>query len=221
MKTRTLVAARCGAALLALVPLAGCMSQHYAEQAPAAAATYYPLAVGDHWTYQYAPDPKHTRYDVDVTEMKAIEGVNSYAVAINQTYSYMAVLPSGIYQTAQGDPSKPTSAVVFQPAQRIYKLPFVVGDEWHTPVLLDPANPKSQIVSVYGRVENIEDVTVPAGRFKNCVQVTLDDPRDTPSDVTELWFAPNVGIVATQTAVQRNNKPSLISRTELVSYRLK
>jgi hypothetical protein len=140
-------------------------------------------------------------------------------MAIHDDYSYMAVLPSGIYQMAQGEPDSPSDAVIYDPPQRMYKLPFVVGEEWSTPVLLEPTQPKSDVVLVYGTVRSIDNVTVPAGRFLNCVHVLIDDPRDSPADVTELWFAPNVGIVRTRTYIQRSGGlPTKSYDTELVSY---
>jgi len=207
-----------GAVICAVFSSWGCAPPHYGQPAPP--ADYYPMAVGDHWTYRFHPGTK--RYDVDITESKVINGATTCAVAIDQDYSYMAVLPTGVYQVAQGEPADPQNAVIFDPPQRIYKLPFVVGDSWQTPVLLEPTQPKSGVVQLYGRVEAFEDVSVPAGKFSNCVRVLIDDPRDSPSDVTELWFAPGVGIVQTQTYIQRSDSlPPKTYQTQLVSYELK
>jgi hypothetical protein len=206
-------------AIGAVLAGSGCAPPKYFGQA-APSANYYPLAVGDRWIYEFAPGGK--RYEADVTERKTIGGVDTYAMAIDRDYSYMAVLPSGIYQFAQGEPDDPTNAVVFSPAQRMYKLPFVVGDSWNTPVLLEPDKSSSEEVELYGRVETVEDVVVPAGRFKNCVCVLIDDPRDSPADQTELWFAPNVGIVQTRTTIQRSGTlPAKIYYTKLVGYQLR
>ncbi len=181
---------------------------------------YYPLAVGDHWTYEFVPGGK--RYDADVTESKVLNGTTTYAYAIGDSYSYMAVQPDGIYQFAQGEPQSPTNAIVFDPPQCMYKLPFQVNDTWNTPVLLQPTEPKSDHVQLYGRMESFEDVSVPAGKFKQCARVLIDDPRDSPAEVTELWFAPNVGIVKTLTQLTRSDGlPAKVYGTELVSYKLK
>ena len=218
---RTSALPRPVAAALLSCALFGCAPPaHYNEKASAPPASYYPLAIGDHWTYRFVPGGK--TYDADVTERKVIDGGPTYAVAINSEYSYMAVLPGGVYVYAQGQPEHPTDAIVFSPPQLMYKLPFVVGDSWDTPALIDPLNPKSDVIRVYGRVEGFEDVTVPAGVFKQAVKVLLDDPRDSPSEVTELWFAPGVGIVMTRTYTQRSGsmKPR-IYQTQLVSYKVK
>jgi hypothetical protein len=43
----------------------------------------------------------------------------------------------------------------------------------------------------FSYVEKIEDVTVPAGTFKNCFKIVF---RTLPDDTTE-WFFPSMGIV--------------------------
>jgi hypothetical protein len=206
----------CLAAILTALCPAGCAPAHFGVTAPS--ADYYPLAVGDHWTYGFMPGTK--KYDADITQKKTINGVTGYALSIDQEYSFMAAEPTGIYQLAQGEPGDPTSALVFDPPQRIYKLPFVVGDSWYTPVLLEPSKPKSQIVLLYGAVKSLDDITVPAGSFKGCVHVLIDDPRDSPSDVTELWFAAGVGVVKTRTYISRDGLAPKTYDTELISYKL-
>src|SRR5579862_782565 len=178
------------------------------------ASNYYPLAVGDTWTYRMSPGTKV--YDAEVMSSRTIEGTKTYAMAVGDTYSYMAVRPDGVYEYGQGDPSQRRKAVLFDPPQLVYKLPFQVGDEWETPALSEPNEKNSETVLVDGQVDGVESVTVPAGVFPDCVKVTVDDPRDAPADRTDLWFAPNVGIVKTVTYITVGAGKPKTTTTELL-----
>lgn len=206
-----------GIILLATVVLAAGCAENSPQTLPTK-ADYFPLAVGDTWTYRMSPGTKV--YDARVTEKRSIGGVAAYALAVEDTYSFLAERADGVYQYGQGDPDNPRSAVVFSPPQLIYQLPFEVGDEWNTPVLAEPTVKDSETVYVGGQVDSVEAVTVPAGTFDNCVKVTVDDPRDAPANRTDLWFAPNVGIVKTVTYIAVGAGKPKTTTTELVRYRL-
>jgi len=179
---------------------------------------YYPLAVGDTWTYRMSPGTK--LYDAQVTATRTIENTKTYAMAVEDTYSYLVVRNDGVYEYGQGDPSEPKVAVLFDPPQLVYKLPFEEDSTWNAPVLADPTEKNSETVYVDGQVDGVESVTVPAGTFARCVRVTVDDPRDAPADRTDLWFAPNVGIVKTVTYIAVGAGKPKTTTTELVMYRL-
>lgn len=206
----------CLFALVFLLFAAGC-SQNSAGKHPSQ-GDYFPLALGDTWTYRMSPGTKV--YEAQVTAQKVIGGINTYALAVEDTYSYLAVRPDGVYQYGQGDPDDPKSAVLFSPPQLLYQLPFDVGDEWNTPVLAEPTGKDSETVYVGGQVDSVETVTVPAGTFRDCYKLTVDDPRDSPANRTDLWFAPNVGIVKTVTYIVIGAGKPKMSTTELVKYRL-
>lgn len=199
-----------------LFVLAGCATTP--SPAPVPKADYFPLAVGDRWTYRMSPGTKV--YDAQVTATREIRGVKTYAMAVESTYTFLAAQPDGVYDYGQGDPDDPQNAVVFSPPQLVYKLPFQVGDEWDTPVLAEPTEKNSETVYVSGQVDDIETVTVPAETFRDCVKVTVDDPRDAPADRTDLWFAPNVGIVKTTTYITVGAGKPKTTTTELVKYQL-
>lgn len=66
--------------------------------------------------------------------------------------------------------------------------PFVVGDRY----VFD-----GHEAEAYGYTENMEKgitITVPAGTFKDCVR-TLENSLTNPSDVTNKWWCPGVGLV--------------------------
>ena len=194
---------------------AGCNDKPSSDRIPP--GDYFPLVVGDSWTYRMAPGTKI--YEAKVTASRMVGSTKTYAMAVEETYSYLVERPDGVYQYGQGDPSQPTHAVLFDPPQLVYKLPFHVGDSWETPVLSEPTQKKSETVYVDGQVDSLESVKVPAGEFR-CVRVTVDDPRDSPADRTDLWFAPNVGIVKTVTYIAVGAGKPKTTTTELLKYRL-
>jgi hypothetical protein len=198
-----------------LILAAGCSNDH-----PSAvhAADYYPLAVDDTWTYRMSPGTKV--YSATITSSRMIGNAKTYAVAVEDTYSFLAEQEGGVYQYGQGDPDNPNKAVVFDPPQLVYKLPFQIGDEWETPALSDAGEKNGETVYVNGQVDGEETVTVPAGVFPHCFRVSIDDPRDAPADRTDLWFAPNVGIVKTETYIAVGAGKPKTTTTELVKYHL-
>ncbi len=70
-------------------------------------------------------------------------------------------------------------------------LPFAVGDRY----VFD-----GHEAEAYGYTENMEKgitITVPAGTFKDCVR-TRENSLTNPSDITDKWWCPGVGIVKDQ-----------------------
>lgn len=70
-------------------------------------------------------------------------------------------------------------------------VPFVVGDRY----VFD-----GHEAEAYGYTENIEkgvSITVPAGTFKDCVR-TRENSLTNPSDITDKWWCPGVGLVKDQ-----------------------
>ena len=66
-----------------------------------------------------------------------------------------------------------------------YGFPLKVGLKW------DEFDPKRNDNMYCWYVERIEDVTVPAGTFKDCFKIVYD----TCPDTTTEWYCPGVGIV--------------------------
>jgi hypothetical protein len=71
--------------------------------------------------------------------------------------------------------------------------PFVVGDRYVS---------DGHEATAYGYTENMEkgiSITVPAGTFEDCVR-TREKSLNNPSDTTDKWWCPGVGIVKDQSA---------------------
>ncbi len=142
-------------------------------------------------------------------------------MAIHNTYSFIAKRPDGVYDYGNSDPDNPGSAQIYSPPERLYRLPFVVGNSWDAPVLSQSPNAQSETDYRGGQVRKEETVATPAGVFAHCMKVVVDDPRELPPGRSEYWFAPNVGIVKVVTYISVGaGKPHRIS-DELIGYHVK
>lgn len=200
--------------LLATIP--ACTHQNHAGLPR---PDYFPLSVGDTWTYRTAP--RVSEYTNTVTETRAVNGITTYAMVIHNTYSFIAKRPDGIYDYGDLDPDLPTSAMIYSPPELLYKMPFLVGGSWDAPVLSEAPNEQSETDYRGGQVQSEETVATPAGVFAHCMKVIVDDPRELAPGRSEYWFAPNVGIVKVVTLLAVGaGKPHQVT-DELIKYDVK
>jgi hypothetical protein len=179
---------------------------------------YYPLAVGNEWTYRITPGTK--TYDVIITQKSSVAGHDVFAVTLSDSYSYLGKINENVYDFGQGEPGSPKNVAFFDPPQLTYPYPWVIGNTWEAPVQSEAFVSDSGPVYVTGSVEGKETLSVPAGLFRDCVKVLVDDPRDSPSDQTDIWFAKGIGIVKTVTYTVIGNRPPTTSTTELVKFKV-
>ena len=178
---------------------------------------YFPLIEGNYWVYQdqieiqdrdgdFEVENKYigekvkvrrinqlrtlkvlsteTRGDFKITKMQeegTPEGTITFFYVVDnkngRIYSYSneqikMILPNNNDVTIEGSPE--------------YIFPLQVGSKWGDPESL---NRKDKMYFYY--VERLEDVTVPAGTFKECFKII----HYTLPDETIQWFCPNVGVV--------------------------
>jgi hypothetical protein len=179
-------------------------------------ANYYPLAIGDQWTYVMAP--RRYTYTSQILATRVISGITTYALSIGQSYSYLAKSPYGVYEYGSGDPDNPNMADLLSPPELMFRMPFEMGQEWEVKVIKDPTIPSNALTYKSGRVVGVEQVTVPAGTFQRCVKILIEDPRQAPADRWVDWLAP--GVVKTETYINTGGRKPKITTTELVSYHL-
>src|SRR5579863_9457353 len=72
-------------ALIMSASIVGCAAH---RKAPSRAIDYFPLAVGNAWTYRTGP--RVSEYTNSVTDTRSIDGVTTYAMVIHNTYSFIA-----------------------------------------------------------------------------------------------------------------------------------
>jgi len=158
---------------------------------PSAFSTYFPLAVGNSWVYEFS-----TSTDAPpVHESVAVIGQDgdTFSLWINDDFLNGDILMGNGYQETvfrtveglgypsrvRGTPQKPE--VLSDKPQLFLKAPLTMNATWE---------------SNWGKYEvTAVDVTetVPAGTFKNCVEVTF---KAHSGDVTIVsLYAPNVGLI--------------------------
>ena len=205
---------------------------------------YYPLTVGNRWTYR---DDEGNRIIFEVVDKIQIhlsedELVESFVVQKSSTdenlenvnnYSYLGYsvnedgVVDGIVQHAQNITSGTDGTILFLPFLPLYNFPLIPGNKWATRFQAEIVPERLPLGSGLDEFEVLseETVTVPAGTFENVFQVqesfrwTFFDAQDLDITVAQKWLAPNVGIVKfTQEQTRFNVTVEVIF--ELESYEL-
>jgi hypothetical protein len=168
---------------------------------------YYPLAVGNTWTFR---DNNGNTINFEIVDTITIEGLGVTAFVKQMTssgleeaanFSYMAKNSDGVHQYGMGGSSAGGDTIIFSPELPIYKFPLVQGELWE--VKFDVKVPEGYFVgegTATYQVVSEEDLTVEAGSFQHVFQVKEDFTWELLGDqidhiVTHHWLAPNVGIV--------------------------
>ncbi|MBN2543971.1 T9SS type A sorting domain-containing protein [bacterium] len=172
---------------------------------------YMPLTVGNWWTTCDSSD-----YGVDTTTSEIIGTTTllDYLTYLFQDRgaesldtSYMQIRPDGLYSIEWN------SDMGSYWVMRVVADPFNIGNEWEV-FLLDTNWAEGtytyfQKIRMTSEVVRLEDVNVPAGFFRNCVQITMvgyyiirvmmgsTEVYSDSSDIGEhsMWFAEGVGPV--------------------------
>jgi hypothetical protein len=152
----------------------------YAEPSPAA---YFPLAVGNRWVYESSESTNVTPV-VESWEVTRQEG-NAFVLQIKQSYMTAEGVEEFFVSTADGirrlNRQTASSEAVGAEPRFFLKAPLTVGATWKN------ADGKYTVTAIN------ETVTVPAGTFTNCVEVTHWSASGTVTTIT--LYAPGVGMV--------------------------
>jgi hypothetical protein len=185
---------------IALASFGGCSSTP--EPAVASvrhARDYFPLAVGNTWVYRSVP----SREDVPPDEI----------VIVSKD-------ADGFFIDNHGSRLQSRATGIFDGDRFILEDPLNVGHEWL-------AVPSASVVERFNIVEVDAIVTVPAGRFTDCVRVRAKQEGPTPDGnhkvtLTMTWtYAPGVGLVElVSRAAVDDGAPQEQGRRELVRFTL-
>jgi hypothetical protein len=152
----------------------------YAEPPPAA---YFPLAVGNRWVYE-SSESTEVMPVVESWEVTRQEG-NAFVLQIKQSYMTAEGIEEFFVSTADGmrrlDRQTASFEAVGAEPRFFLKAPLTVGATWKN------ADGKYAVTAID------ETVTVPAGTFTNCVEVTHWSASGTVTTIT--LYAPGVGMV--------------------------
>jgi hypothetical protein len=193
------------------------------------AAVYYPLQPGKVYSYEVRMEAgnsfKKDNTTINITNniipSVEIKGFKSFPIVSQKPngkiVNYFAVNNEGVFRIAKKSDNDP-AIVIFDNLDFIIKNPVQVGNAW-----TGKDHSRLQIVSVS------ESVTVPAGRFDNCVKIKVErvatsvDPFSRKGDIADnteyLTLAPDVGLVKHEAIQKMANGNFQASTLTLTSYR--
>ena len=205
---------------------------------------YYPLAVGNRWTYRDDEGNRIIFAIVDKIQIHLSEEelIESYVLEKSSTdenleniknYSYIGEslnqdgVVIGIVQHAQNIASGTDGTMLFLPFLPLYNFPLIPGNKWATSFQAEIVPERLPLGNGLDEFEILseETVTVPAGTFNNVFQVqesfrwTFFDVQDIDVTVVKKWLAPDVGIVKF-TQMQTRFNVSVEVLFELESFQL-
>lgn len=167
-----------------------------AQKSEAPVADYFPLRVGDSWTYRSASGG--TEYSQKVVgEEKQADGTIRYLVeklAGAKVRTLFSKAGGWVLMHSERYPEHEGLKAEYEPARQYLKNPLVAGSKWdwkgkdYTNTDLEEDN----------QVAGPEDVTVPAGKFRAMKVVTKVAGTTTPLTRTS-WYADGVGLIKSTT----------------------
>jgi hypothetical protein len=180
------------AALCLALTAAGCASRIPPRpSAVGAAEDYYPLAVGNHWTYEvnFLGDRRERRVEIIAHR-------------------------DGYYIDNEGAQLTVDGLGVRDQKRYLLRDPIEVGGAW-----MNVVSPSS--IEHYKITQCGAPCRVPAGAFENCVRVESRNRMDEQRTlVNELTFAPSVGIVRIELTLESGGKRVPQSTFELKEFAL-
>lgn len=163
-----------------------------ALQASGAAAAYYPLAVGNRWTYRVEFLGQKSERTV---EIKAVEG--------------------GYYVDTAGGRLRADAQGVRDEARYLLQEPLREGSTW-TSVLSADSTERYKIVKA-GR-----ECAAPAGTFDDCVTVESSNRVNPETTLyNRVTFARGVGIVRLEVTAERQGQRTRQAEMALTSYEVR
>ena len=225
MKDRFLSAGyrHCLIVLLTIVIVCGSVSDGHTQD-------YYPDDLGNTWTL-YSTDGIDERVvTIEGTETIGTESLNvisdgtypiSNPASNNPNKFFIKTTPDGvlIFRAIASVAILGEITIDYSPPQTFLPVPIELGTEWtvagEATASLGPIKIAIEATNT-AKVIAIEDVTVPAGTFRDCLrieqqlQTQLSPALATlPSTTSTMWLAPDVGLV--QALNNENVKFELIS----------
>ncbi len=189
--------------LRAFVPLAALAAACARAPVPAPRAAagapreYFPLAVGNEWTYRddspaLPPERRGTARTVRIIERT----------------------PDGYYRDNERGELRVDADCLHDRSRRLLCAPIATGKAWASVVSVSSTE-RYEIAAVG------ESVETPAGRFEGCVRVRAHNRASATTDqVLEITYAPGVGPVRLETFVVVDGKVVPQVKALLDHYRL-
>ncbi len=154
-------------------------------------ADYYPLAVGNTWSYEGTMLGGPAKFDISITGED-----------------------QGKFTDSQTNVLRVDNYGVRDEKRYLLRTPLEVGTKWNNVVSISS-------YEQYAIIEAGQACDSPAGSFKGCVVVeSRNKDEGERLLVATLTFAPKVGLVRIETVLEESGKRIPQSRIELVKYQL-
>ena len=181
---------------------------------------YFLLEKGNEWTYLAEVDGNEGELKVDIKEGKRIDGIKTLKIEFsNGEADYVSFTEEGIrrhkYTHANG-----TSRELFKPKAIIFPRTMSMNishfdNYFYSEFTKDNIHYRTTDQFAIVTLIGLEDVDVPAGKFKNCLKVifvedlkllnSVGDPLPSTRDIHHniLWFARGIGLVKSSSTYSR------------------
>jgi hypothetical protein len=176
-------------------------------------ADYFPLRVGDSWTYR---NTEAGGYTLKVLSEEPQEGGTVRfvvellsGVKMDRTYSKAN---GWVLFHAENYPEHEGLQATCDPPKQLLPNPLVVGQKWEWSGKDDPTQVEHRESN---RVVGVETVTVPAGKFR-AMKVVSEITGASTALIRTSWYADGVGLVKTMSVGDQVNYGS-----ELTDYSFK
>lgn len=168
---------------------------------------YYPLAVGNIWTYEDSEGATINFEIVDTVDIEALD-VTTFVKQMTisdledaANFTYIAKNSDGISQYGMGGSNAGGDTITFSPELPIYRFPPILNESWTVDfdVKLEFGFFVGTGTATYEVVSEGE-LTVEAGTFQHVFQIKEDFIWELAGDqidhiITRHWLAPDVGII--------------------------
>ena len=180
---------------------------------PKPAADFFPLRVGDSWTYRNSEGGAD--YTLKVLREEPQQGAATrYLIEMLagvQVHSWFSKADGWVVLHGEKYPEHEGLEAKYEPPKRYLPDPLVPGAKWNWQGKDHTQTERSE----QSHVEGFEEVTVLAGKFRALKVVSLMTGAATPMTRT-YWYADGVGLVKTMTDAGKIQYSS-----ELVDYSFK
>lgn len=169
--------------------------------------SYYPLKEGMRWEYLVISSTSDTKKLI-ITNL-AQQEVQGKKVAPRKWdlgghifIEFMEKDNAGVYRYAEqiGEKGAP---ILVTPKECHLRFPVSEGNSWNMSTKMG-----NSTLNITFTIESVsENVTVPAGTFKDCLKIKQAGGNDAGDSVTGYeWYAPKVGIVKSLVTIKQKSK---------------
>ncbi len=195
---------------------------------------FYPLAVGNLWTYL---DQDENEVTIEIIDKIEVENADrfSYVMETRTTdpnvdenvsnYAYVGRAEGDIEQHGLNVIFGSSDTLLFDPWLPLYRFPLIPGKKWSQKftAFLTDGIPIGTGTARYRVIEEAE-IETPAGAFQHAVLVEEDfewtlDGFPIDRTVSRKWLAPDVGIVRIE-QTQTRGEQTEERRVQLINYSL-